>query len=387
VSYLYFIMLSRLRYSATNVRAVSKYLQPFGKTFRAFASINQDIPTHIHDPVIVINPRGEINWESYDSKAFVSGKYRKTEDTPDFAADRTVYTVTRTVDSFRLFEMDSHFKRLAFSSFKLLKKLGHSTPWADHEELRIFAMPRLRSAIPHFYNKTGARDLRITMMLTLPEKSSKRMTMPQIHIEPMPFPPKYVHVFVRQGRRSDGESKSLAWKTEAAKQKLLDDLPDGVNEVVMVDEKLRATEGISSNFAAMQSGKLVTAPISAGILPGTIRSVLMNAYQGQIVEQQPDFTKILEFAGAFLLSTSRLCVPINMITLDFPPIERKTIEFDVMEDDVQAVCLSVKDLMKEHSELLSGFREFHQDNDDMQPTIVDQRFEEFKRSVLTAQKE
>jgi len=380
-------MLNRLRYSPSNFRAASRYLQPFGKTFRAFASINLEIPTHIHDPVIVINPRGEINWESYDSKTFVSGNYRKTEDTPDFAAERSVFTVTRTVDSFRLFEMDSHFKRLAFSSYKLLKKLGHTTPWADHEELRIFAMPRLRSAIPHFYNKTGARDVTITMMLTLPEKSSKRMTMPQIHIEPIPFPPKYVHVFVRQGKRSDGEAKNLSSKTDLAKQNLLNDLPDGVNEVVMVDENLKATEGISSNFAAMQSGKLMTAPISAGILPGTIRSVLMNAYEGQIVEEHPDFTKILEFAGAFLLSTSRLCIPINMITLDFPPLERKTIEFDVMEDDVQAVCLSVKDLMKEHSELLSGYKEFHQDNDDMEATIVDQRFQEFKRSVLTSQKD
>jgi len=378
-------MLSRLRYSS-NFRVLSRYIQPLGKAARTFASINLDIPTHIHDPVIVINPRGEINWESYDSKAFVSGKYRKTEDTPDFAAERTVYTVTRTVDSFRLFEMEMHFKRLAFSSYKLLKELGHTTPWADHEELRIFAMPRLRSAIPHFYNKTGARDLRITMMLTLPEKSSKRMTMPQIHIEPMPFPPNYVHVFVRQGKRTHGAAKNLSWKTDVVEQKLLDDLPDGVNEVVMVDDKLKATEGISSNFAAMQSGKLMTAPISAGILPGTIRSVLVNAYKGQIVEEQPDITKILEFAGAFLLSTSRLCIPINMITLDFPPLERKTIEFDVTEDDVQSVCLSVKDLMKEHSELLSGYKDFQQDNDDMEATIVDQRFEEFKRAVLTGEK-
>lgn len=379
-------MLSRLRYSS-NFRALPRYLQPLGQAARAFASINLDIPTHIHDPVIVINPRGEINWESYDSKTFVSGNYRKTEDTPDFAAERTVYTVTRTVDSFRLFEMESHFKRLAFSSFKLLKELGHTTPWADHEELRIFAMPRLRSAIPHFYNKTGARDVRITIMLTLPEKSSKRMTMPQIHIEPMPFPPNYVHVFVRQGKRSHGAAKNLSWKTDVVEQKLLDDLPEGVNEVVMVDEKLKATEGISSNFAAMQSGKLMTAPISAGILPGTVRSVLVKAYKGQIVEEQPDISKILEFAGAFLLSTSRLCIPINMITLDFPPLERKTIEFDVTEDDVQSVCHSVKDLMKEHSELLSGYKEFQQDNDDMEVKIVDQRFEEFRRATLTGQKQ
>lgn len=380
-------MLSRQRYSPSKLRAFIRYVQPFARTLRPFASINNEIPTHIHDPVIVINPRGEINWESYNSKTFVAGKYRKTEDTPDFAAERTVYTVTRTVDSFRLFEMNSHFKRLAFGSFKLLKQLGHTTPWADHEELRIFSMPRLRSAIPHFYNKTGARDVRITLMLTLPEKSSKRMTMPQIHIEPMPFPPKYVHVFVRQGKRSSGEAKLLSWKDDVANQKLLEDIPDDVNEVVMVDENLRVTEGISSNFAVMQSGKLMTAPISAGVLPGTIRSVLLNAYKGQILEEQPDITKILEFAGAFLLSTSRLCVPVNKITLDFPPLERKTLEFDVTEDDVQSVCLSVKDLMKEHSELLSGYTEFHQDNADTEASIVDQRFEEFKRTVLAAQKD
>jgi len=380
-------MLSYQRYSPSKLLTLSRYLQPIAKIYRPFASINQDIPTHIHDPVIIINPRGEINWESYDSKTFVSGNYRKTEDSPDYAAERSVYTVTRTVDSFRLFEMDSHFKRLAFSSYKLLKELGHNTPWADHEELRIFAMPRLRSAIPHFYQKTGARDVRITMMLTFPKDSSKRMTMPQIHIEPMPFPPNYVHVFIRQGKRSGGEAKLVSWKNEAAEQKLMDDLPDDVNEVVLVDENLRATEGISSNFAVMQSGQLMTAPTSCGILPGTIRSVLLKAYEGQIMEEQPDFTKILEFAGAFLLSTSRLCVPIDKITLDFPPIERKVIEFDTTEEDVQSVCLSVKDLMKEYSELLSGYKEFQQDNSDSEPSIVDQRFEEFKRAVLKEQEE
>jgi branched-subunit amino acid aminotransferase/4-amino-4-deoxychorismate lyase len=58
---------------------------------------------------------------------------------------------------------------------------------------------------------------------------------------------------------------------------------DGIDEVVFLNERGELTEGSRSNLFVRRNGKLVTPPLSCGLLPGILRSKLIET--GECVEE------------------------------------------------------------------------------------------------------
>lgn len=88
----------------------------------------------------------------------------------------------------------------------------------------------------------------------------------------------------------------------------------GADEALLSTPDGRVTEGTSSNFAVITStGTLVTAPEGA-VLAGTVRGALLAAAAAtgtRVLLEAPRLDDAASWAGALLLSTSRLALPVD----------------------------------------------------------------------------
>lgn len=91
------------------------------------------------------------------------------------------------------------------------------------------------------------------------------------------------------------------------------------NEVILIDDVGRLYEGLSSNFAVLDvDNRLITAPSSA-VLSGTIMEVVKVVAGDMgivVVEEFPLVSRLCTYKAAFVTSTSRLVLPIHLLTLD-----------------------------------------------------------------------
>jgi branched-subunit amino acid aminotransferase/4-amino-4-deoxychorismate lyase len=88
----------------------------------------------------------------------------------------------------------------------------------------------------------------------------------------------------------------------------------GADEGAFVTGDGLLLEGTSTNIFALASGRLITAPLAAGILPGVVRgSVLLHARQlGLTCEERPPSNAEL-MAGSFLTSSLTLLAPVRSL--------------------------------------------------------------------------
>lgn len=87
----------------------------------------------------------------------------------------------------------------------------------------------------------------------------------------------------------------------------------GADEALLTDAQGRILEGSSSNVFAVRSGVLVTPPVSAGLLAGVTREVVLQAAvtEGIAVEERPlTVAELAEADEAFLTATTREVVPL-----------------------------------------------------------------------------
>jgi para-aminobenzoate synthetase/4-amino-4-deoxychorismate lyase len=90
-------------------------------------------------------------------------------------------------------------------------------------------------------------------------------------------------------RNTDSNSVYLYHKTSL--RKLYDDertqLVDnkGYYEVLFMNEKGEVTEGSYSNIFLQKEGRLLTPPVSCGLLPGVLRRYLLQQYPEFVVEK------------------------------------------------------------------------------------------------------
>jgi branched-subunit amino acid aminotransferase/4-amino-4-deoxychorismate lyase len=90
------------------------------------------------------------------------------------------------------------------------------------------------------------------------------------------------------------------------------------NEVILADDRKYLFEGLSSNFAIIdKDGRLVTAP-TTDVLLGTVMEVakLAAADMGiAVIEEFPKLEDLASCQGAFITSTSRMLLPIEIVNL------------------------------------------------------------------------
>jgi para-aminobenzoate synthetase/4-amino-4-deoxychorismate lyase len=78
---------------------------------------------------------------------------------------------------------------------------------------------------------------------------------------------------------------------------------NGYHEVLFSNEKGEVTEGSYNNIFLQQDGRLITPPLSCGLLPGVFRKYLLQQYPELVVEK-PFTIKDIEHAEALYIGNS-----------------------------------------------------------------------------------
>jgi branched-subunit amino acid aminotransferase/4-amino-4-deoxychorismate lyase len=121
-------------------------------------------------------------------------------------------------------------------------------------------------------------------------------------------------------RRNPAEALNPAWKTGNYLNNLLclrEARERGSDDVAILNQAGQLTEASVANIAFVGGGRLATPPLSAGILGGITRSLILGeiaAAAGMAAAEEPltpaDFPRMEE---CMLLSTTRDVVPVGMI--------------------------------------------------------------------------
>ena len=111
---------------------------------------------------------------------------------------------------------------------------------------------------------------------------------------------------VFSSRNTDSRSPYLFHKTTL--RKLYDDertlaVAKGYYEVLFINEKGEVTEGSYTNIFLQKDGKLITPPVSCGLLPGVLRNRLLQEYP-EFVREASFTRKDLEQADAVYVGNS-----------------------------------------------------------------------------------
>jgi branched-chain amino acid aminotransferase len=121
-------------------------------------------------------------------------------------------------------------------------------------------------------------------------------------------------------RRNPAQSLDPAWKTGNYLNNLLclrEARSRGADEVLMLNLKGELTEAAVSNIAFARGGALVTPPLSAGILGGITRSLILNGIAASagiaISEESVRPEGLRQMQECFLLSTTKDIVPVGEI--------------------------------------------------------------------------
>jgi para-aminobenzoate synthetase/4-amino-4-deoxychorismate lyase len=149
------------------------------------------------------------------------------------------------------------------------------------ESAAYFALPVTRNAAAAFLaekSRDWTGPMRVRLTLSDPGLDLTAVPLP-------PSPEKFRFAIAKEGLSS--ASIWLAHKTtnrafyDAPRQKAHDER--GLDEVVFLNERGELTEGSFTNLFLEVGGKLVTPPLSSGLLPGTLRAELIA--EGKAEEQ------------------------------------------------------------------------------------------------------
>lgn len=132
---------------------------------------------------------------------------------------------------------------------------------------------------------------------------------------PLPNQPAHVNVEVQMnGSRINPSIKSTEWVTD--RQTLERAKRADCNDVILADAQGHLYEGTSSNFAVLNdAGQMITAP-DGTVLTGTIMKVVEQCAQQMgitVIRDFPREDQLQSYRAAFITSTSRLLLPIQMV--------------------------------------------------------------------------
>jgi branched-chain amino acid aminotransferase len=228
----------------------------------------------------------------------------------------SVYEVLRTYRG-RPFESGRHFRRMRASA----DRLGIPVPLSDDALLhRVRALLARAGEIESYIRIVVTRGVG-TSSYDFDAVEGPTVVMIQKALPP-PSARHYaegVHLSVVDVRRNHALSLDPAIKSSNLLNNILalrEAQARGAEEPVLLNHEGQVAEGASTNVFVVQGGALVTPPLSAGILAGITREVVLELAAAQAV---PAREEPLELAGllgadeAFLSSTTREIMPIRQV--------------------------------------------------------------------------
>lgn len=118
-----------------------------------------------------------------------------------------------------------------------------------------------------------------------------------------------VRVISRQFQRSNPSAKLTGFIR--ATQQIRENLPPGIEELIMLDSHNRLLEGLTSNFYAVIAGEVWTA--GEGVLSGITRQLVLEISQTAGIKVNltpPSLASLTQIDEAFITSTSRAVLPV-----------------------------------------------------------------------------
>ena len=233
-----------------------------------------------------------------------------------FAFGDSVYEVLRTYDGLP-FEPGRHFRRLRASA----ARLGFSVPASDADLLTQADALLARAG-------TGESYIRIIVSRGLGDcsYSFERVQGPTVVMIQKPLPP-YPAWHYEDGikiaavgvRRNHPRALDPAIKSSNLLNNILavrEAQSRGAEEPVLLNQEGFLAEGASTNVFLALAGTLFTPPLSAGILAGITREVVLELLPGLGIpfdERPLHLDELLSADEAFMTSTTREVVPVRQV--------------------------------------------------------------------------
>lgn len=244
------------------------------------------------------------------------------------------YTTARTIEQKSIFELSMHCSRLATTATAVWSEevsTNNNTQKAL-EFLQVHGIAGLKHLVQkeilialsyldeRLETYGGPKcEYQVTLVLTAdsvgPHTPTDRYFDIYTFAQPLPHMVPMVEVAVHRADRSNPTIKDVQWVRD---RKNFEDLQKElqVNEVLMVNDEGRVTEGLQTNFFAVDSEhRIWTAPENL-VLAGTVRKVVLEAARRNaipIVFQGPSMENMETWESCFICSTSRLVKPISKI--------------------------------------------------------------------------
>ncbi len=214
-----------------------------------------------------------------------------------------VYTTFRTYDKFNVLDLDGHFDRLELSA-RLIKK-----------EI-ILNRVAIRQVMRELLQCYPAEEVRVRLSIPLTLETSDAIKI-YVLLEKLVVPSLQdyengVRVITMRMCRENPAAKTTSFIHTA--DEIRQNLPAGVNEVIMIDENGRMLEGLSSNFFAIKGGAVFTD--DTHVLAGITRKHVLEIIQGLKIPLCLEgvlYEDIPALSEAFITSTSRGVLPVSQI--------------------------------------------------------------------------
>jgi branched-chain amino acid aminotransferase len=210
------------------------------------------------------------------------------------------YTTFRTFGQYQVLNLTDHLNRLEETA-----RLDDKPVTIDRSTLKM--------ALHEAFEQFPSNEKRVRVILDL----SHNLGALYILIEKLVVPSSQdyeqgVKVITRAMRRQNPRAKLTGFIETA--ETVRQEVPEGIHEVVMVDEQGRALEGLSSNFFAVKDGVIWTA--AEGVLAGITRQTVLDIIRAQGIPLHLEgipVEGVADLDEAFLTSTSRAVLPIREI--------------------------------------------------------------------------
>ena len=233
-----------------------------------------------------------------------------------FAFGDSVYEVLRTYGG-RAFEPGRHFRRLRASA----ARLGFPVPTDDAALLAQVDGLLARSP-------GGESYIRIIVSRGLGDCSYSfdRVVGPTVVMIQKPLPPyppwhyeEGIRVAAVDVRRNHPRALDPAIKSSNLLNNVLamrEAQARGAEEPVLLNQEGFVAEGASTNVFLVRGGRVLTPPLSAGILAGITREVVLEILPGLGVPAREEPLRLEDLLGAdeaFMTSTTREVVPLRQV--------------------------------------------------------------------------
>jgi branched-chain amino acid aminotransferase len=210
------------------------------------------------------------------------------------------YTTFRTYFHTKALRLDEHFDRLNESAQRVFTPIR-----IDPDEVRASTRAILDQLV------VGDYRIRLTLALEQ-EPGCVYFSAEQLHTPSQDEYTQGVKVITRVMHRMNPKAKLTGFIKDA--HQIRQQLPPGLNEVLMVREDGMVLEGLSSNFFGIGAGLLLTS--KEGVLAGITRAVLLDVSRELEIGVNFDgvfLSNISVLDEAFITSASRAVLPVVQI--------------------------------------------------------------------------